>query len=116
MVRRARQTGGPEQDFLFPTFFALDSLAAPDAAVPGRQVRLPRDDLSRRAGSWSWVQIADSIAVHTRTATQGWRLGFVRSGPEWDGRLDAWSGDTLSSWLVGGRRVACPNGLVPAQR
>lgn len=116
VILRVQQTDGPQQDFLFPSFFALDSLPASLAAVPGRQVRLPRDDLSRRAGSWSWVLGTDSITVHTRTATQGWRLSFAVSRSGLEGSLDAWSGDTTSSWLVGGRRVACPGGLLPAQQ
>jgi len=41
VVLQVRQTEGPTIDFLFPGFFSLDSVAVPDAAVPGQQVLLP---------------------------------------------------------------------------
>lgn len=114
VVLEAEQTEGPATDFLFPGFFALDSVAVPDAAVPGQQVLLPRDDLARRAGSWSWTERTDSVVVNAVTATQGWRLGLANAGLQWNGRLTGWADSAAMIWTVGGRRVDCPGGLVPA--
>jgi hypothetical protein len=114
VVMQEQQTAGPALDFLFPAFFALDTGEAPTAAVPGQQVWLPADDLSRRAGSWSWIEDGDSLAVQSTTGREGWRLRFRESPGAWAGHLSAWLGDTLAIWDLNGRRVACPGGLVPA--
>jgi len=114
VVLQVRQTEGPTIDFLFPGFFSLDSVAVPDAAVPGQQVLLPRDDLSRRAGSWSWISRPDSVVVNAVTTSQGWRLGLTNSGSGWTGRLTGWAESVAMTWTVGGQRVDCPGGLVPA--
>jgi hypothetical protein len=114
VVMQEQQTAGPALDFLFPAFFALDTGAAPTAALPGQQVWLPADDLSRRAGSWSWIEDGDSLAVQATTGREGWRLRLRESPDTWAGHLSAWVGDTLATWDLNGRRVACPGGLVPA--
>ncbi len=114
VVLQVQQTEGPTVDFLFPGFFLLDSVAVPDAAVPGRQVLLPRDDLSRRAGSWSWVGRQDSVVVNAIAPGQGYRLGLTNSGSDWQGRLTGWADSIVMAWTVAGRRVDCPSGLVPA--
>jgi hypothetical protein len=109
-----RQIQGPAVDLMFPGFFALDTVAVDDAAVPGRQVLLPRDDLSRRAGSWSWIEHHDSLVVKAITATQGWRLALSRAGSDWEGSLTGWEDSVSMVWTLTGRRVNCPAGLVPA--
>ncbi len=114
MILEVRQLGGETTEFLFPGFFALDSASLPDAAMPGRLVLLPRDDLSRRAGSWSWMERGDSIVLNASTPAEGWHLGFTRSGGTWQGRLSGWADAFTVSWAVGGRQLACPDGLVPA--
>lgn len=114
VILEVRQTGGETTDFLFPGFFGLDSTPLPNAAVSGRVVLLPHDDLSRRAGSWSWMERNDSIVLTTITPTEGWHLGFTRSGRRWQGRLSGWADSLTVAWTVGGRQVDCPRGLVPA--
>lgn len=114
VITHLQQTAGPEVEFLFPSFFELNAARAPAAAVPGRQVWLPSDDLSRRAGSWSWSEDGDTLAVQSTAGSQGWRLRLHETPSVWAGHLQAWAGDTLVTWDLDGRRVACPQGLVPA--
>ena len=114
VVLQVEQTGGAATDFLFPGFFSLDTISLPDAAVAGKQVLLPRDDLSRRAGSWSWTERPDSIVLSAVTPTQGWRLGLVTAGGNWRGHLGGWADSVTVTWTLGGRRANCPDGLVPA--
>ncbi len=114
VILEVRQTDGDTTEFLFPGFFALDSASLPDAAVPGRAVLLPRDDLSRRAGSWSWTERSDSIVLNAIAPAQGWHLGLTRAGTTWQGRLSGWADSLTVAWTVGGRQVHCPGGLVPA--
>jgi len=114
VILGAQSTGDGELELLFPSFFALDSLPAPAAAIPGRRVLLPRDDMARRAGSWSWSLGEQAVVVQAVGTGEGWRLEMHLSSTDWTGVLTGWAPGTTAGWNLNGRRVPCPRGMVPA--
>jgi hypothetical protein len=113
VVLHEQRTSGPTFEFLFPAFFGLDSTPVPMAAQWQRVV-LPTDDLARRAGSWSWRRMDDSVVIQVVADDQGWRLTLHADSAMWSGQLRGWAGDSAATWDAGGRRVSCPPGLVAA--
>lgn len=114
VVLGAQSTDDGELELLFPSFFALDSLPAPAAAIPGRRVLLPRDDMARRAGSWSWSFGEQAVVVQAIGTGEGWRLEMRLSSTDWTGVLTGWAPGARAGWNLNGRRVRCPSGMVPA--
>jgi hypothetical protein len=114
VVLRRQQLAGDSLELLFPGFFGLDTGNAAGGAAGDHRVLLPRDDLARFAGAWSWRLASDSITVAAAGGGQGFSLSFhpVRDG--WEGRLTAWVEPLRSQWALGGRRVDCPRDLIPA--
>jgi hypothetical protein len=98
--------GDTTLDLLFPFFFELDTTALPGAS--GRVVRLPRNDLNRQGGAWSWRVSADTVLVDAVSMDGAWRLRTRPHGAEWTGTLVAERQIPIARWRVEGRWVPCP--------
>lgn len=74
----------------------------------GRAVRLPRNDLNRQSGAWSWRVSGDSLLVDAESMDGAWHLSTRPNGPEWTGMLVAERQVSIARWRVEGRWVPCP--------